>query len=114
MVETEEKKTEKPGWVKMKPAEVEKIVVELAKEGKTPAQIGLILRDKHGVPKAKLLGKRIKDILTENKVEYKSDQNIIEGHIEPLKAHILKNKHDYTASRALTKKLWAVHNLKEQ
>ena len=114
MVETEEKKTEKPSWVKMKPAELEKIVVELAKEGKSPAQIGLVLRDKHGVPKAKLFGKKIKKILEENKVGYKSDQNIIEDHIEPLKVHISKNKHDHPASRALTKKLWAVHNLKKQ
>jgi small subunit ribosomal protein S15 len=117
MGEAEEKTTEKttkPSWVKMKPAELEKIVVELAKEGKTPAQIGLTLRDKHGVPKAKLIGKKIKDILEENKIDYKTDEKIIEGQIEPLKTHIAKNKHDYTASRALTKKLWAVYRLKKQ
>lgn len=114
MAELEEKKTEKPSWVKMKQAELEKIVIELAKEGKIPAQIGMVLRDKHGVPKAKLLGKKIKTILEENKVGYKSDQNIIEEQIEPLKVHISKNKHDHPASRALTKKLWAVHNVKNR
>lgn len=113
--EKKEKKTKaeasKPGWIKMKADELEKIVVDLAKEGKSPAEIGLILRDKHGVPKAKLLGKKISAILEEKGVAYSSDKQMVEKNVEKLKGHLKKNKHDYSASRALTKKLWAIQRM---
>lgn len=64
----------KPDWVKMKPAELEKIVVDLYKEGVSSAKIGLILRDKYGVPKAKLLGKRITKILKDAKTKLRYEK----------------------------------------
>lgn len=108
-----ETKTIKPSWIKIKPEEMEKIVLDLAKEGKNPAQIGLILRDQHGIPKAKLLGKTIKQILEEHKVEYNGDKKILTDKIDTLKGHIGKNKHDYSATRALTKKLWAMYHMEK-
>lgn len=111
----EEKKSEekveekKASWIKMKPAELEKKVVELAKEGKQPAEVGRILRDQYGIPKTKIFGKRISQILKEQDVEIKTKKEIIEGNIEHLKKHISSNKKDYPASRALTKKLWNLH-----
>lgn len=116
MAETKEKKAKsvKPSWIKMKPAEMEKLVIALAKEGKTPAQIGLVLRDKHGVPKAKLFGKGIIDVLEEKGIEYKSNRRVVDERIAKLKGHIAKNKHDYPAARALTKELWALHRLEQR
>lgn len=115
VVEVKEKKVaSKPSWVKMKPAELEKVVIELAGEGKSPAQIGLVLRDKYGVPKAKLLGKGIIDILNEKKIKYRDDLDVVNDRIEKLKGHFGKNKHDYPASRALTKRLWVLRALKER
>ena len=111
--ESEEVKSVKPSWIKMKKEDLEKIVVDLVKEGKTPAQIGLVLRDKHGVPKAKLLGKGIREILDDKKIAYRSDKEMIENRVERLKPHIQKNKKDYPASRALTKKLWVLHKLEK-
>jgi len=109
----EEKKPDrKPSWIKMKPAEVEKLVVNLAKEGKSPAEIGLVLRDKHGIPKTKVFGKKICEILEEKEVEYKDEKFLVDGHVERLKKHIANNKHDHPASRSLSKKLWVVHKLK--
>ena len=110
---TEVKKESKPSWVKMKPVELEKIVVELAKSGESSAKIGLILRDKHGVPRAKLLGKKIEQILKENNVKFKGEKNIVSERVGSLKAHILKNKNDYPASRALAKKLWVVNRFEK-
>ena len=55
---------EKADWTKFKPVEVEKIIVDLARQGIAPEKIGLILRDQHGIPKAKLLGIKIKEIQT--------------------------------------------------
>ncbi len=113
-VEKDEKKAGKPSWIKMSQKEMEKIVIDLAKEGEGLAKIGLILRDKYGVPKVKLVGGRgVKEILKENKIEFKEDKQIIEKHVSRLKEHLSKNKKDYPASRALTKKLWAVHDITE-
>jgi small subunit ribosomal protein S15 len=103
-----------PSWVKMKPAELEKIVVELGKKGEPPAKIGLILRDTHGVPKSKLFSKKITQILDENKVSYIKDKDVIVAKTEKLKEHIKKNKHDHCASRALTKELWAINRFEKQ
>ena len=98
--------SQKPDWLKIKPAEVEKIVLDLAKKGESPAKIGLILRDQHGIPKAKLLGKRIAQIIKEANIPLKSELSQIQDKIKVLENHISKNKHDYTSNRSLAKKLW--------
>lgn len=62
-------RTEKPEWVDMSEEEVVQKVLELAKEGRTQAMIGTILRDSYGVPDVKLItGKSIGKILKENNV----------------------------------------------
>jgi len=97
--------------IKIKPAEIEKKIVELAKEGAQPDKIGLILRDQHGVPKVKLIDKKINQILKEAGIQVKPEKEIVEEKVATLKAHIEKNKHDYPAQRSLTKKLWTIHHL---
>ncbi len=110
----ETKKAEKPEWIKIKPTELQKIVLDLAKEGHNPAKIGLILRDKHGIPKAKLLGKKITKILKENNQDFKTESHFIKKKIETLNSHIVKNKHDYSASRSIAKMLWALKRAEKQ
>ncbi len=107
----EEEKSEKSSWIKTKPAELEKIVIDLAKQNNSPAKIGLILRDKYGIPKVKLLGQKITRILKKAKIDYITEKNIIEKRIVKIKAHIEKNKYDHTAKRASIKKLWHLHNI---
>jgi len=109
---TEEEKT-KPGWVKIKPAEVEKIVIDLYSKGNSMAKIGLILRDEHGVPKAKVLGKRIGEILKNAKVKLNSSKEKIQTEIDTLNRHLEKNKHDQPARKRLIKQLWAIKRAKE-
>lgn len=98
-------------WVKIKPEELEKIIIGLAKQGDTPAKIGIVLRDKYGIPKAKILGKRITKILENSGVEYKSERQIIGEKAEKLKVHKEKHKHDKHVLRSLAKKLWLFNNL---
>jgi ribosomal protein S15P/S13E len=98
----------KPEWVSLKPAEVEKIIVDLGKKGESPAKIGLILRDQHGIPKSKTVGLKIGKVLRKAGVEYESDKDREKKKVAKLNEHISKNKHDYTAKRSLTKKLWLV------
>lgn len=58
---------ENPDWVSLDENEVEDLIVDLAKQGKTASEIGVILRDQYGVPNVKLLlGKSITDVLVEN------------------------------------------------
>ena|SRR3989344_4999152 len=109
----EQAKTEKPEWVKMKPAEVEKLVLELHKQGNTPAKIGLILRDQHGIPKVKVLGKRLTKILADNKITVNPEKDLLAKKMKNLEVHITKNKHDYPAQRSLTKKLWIAKKFNE-
>ncbi len=99
----------KPEWVKMKPAEVEQIVIDLAKKEETPEKIGLILRDTHGVPKVKLVGKKIGKILEEAKIKVSGIGERTQLKIDNVEKHILKNKHDYTALRSLQKRRWIVN-----
>jgi small subunit ribosomal protein S15 len=106
-----EEETKKADWIKMKPVELEKIVAELYKQGETIAKIGLILRDKYGIPKAKLLGKRIKEILEGAKIQIRSESETIQKKINSLNKHIEKNKHDQPAKKKLVKELWALKRI---
>ena len=71
----------------------------------------MILRDQHGVPKAKVLGKKICQILNENKVKFESEKELLEKKIKVLGVHIKDDPHDYSAKRSLTKKLWTLNKL---
>jgi small subunit ribosomal protein S15 len=39
-----------PRWLRYRKAEISRLIIKLAKEGKSPAQIGMILRDQYGIP----------------------------------------------------------------
>eukprot|EP01091_Cochliopodium_minus_P007649 TRINITY_DN17537_c0_g1_i1.p1 TRINITY_DN17537_c0_g1~~TRINITY_DN17537_c0_g1_i1.p1 ORF type:complete len:152 (-),score=40.16 TRINITY_DN17537_c0_g1_i1:90-545(-) len=44
-----------PTWCKKKRTDVVDLITKLAKKGKTPSQVGVILRDQHGVPQSKAI-----------------------------------------------------------
>ncbi|XP_065910846.1 small ribosomal subunit protein uS15 [Dysidea avara] len=53
-----------PTWLKMTSDEVKEHIYKLAKKGLTPSQIGVILRDSHGVSQVKIVtGNKILRIL---------------------------------------------------
>ena len=55
-----------PAWQGLDAAEIEETVEKLAREGRTAAYIGLVLRDQFGVPDVKLAtGKKLSEILGE-------------------------------------------------
>lgn len=102
--------SKKPDWLKMKPAEVEKLVIELAKKGESPSKIGLILRDQHGIPKTKLVAaKKIVQILRENNLSPRPDRENTADQVKNLEKHIALHKHDSSANRAVIKKLWVIN-----
>ncbi|KAF7314544.1 Ribosomal protein S13 [Mycena kentingensis (nom. inval.)] len=53
-----------PSWLKTTPEEVVEHIVKLARKGLTPSQIGVTLRDSHGIPQVRFLtGNKILRIL---------------------------------------------------
>ena len=93
-----------PAWMKYSPAEIEKLVLKLAKEGKTTPVIGLILRDSYGIPSVKTAtGKRVLEILKENELKPALPEDLKSLIIRVLEItkHLGSNRKDMTAKRGL-------------
>ena len=93
-----------PSWTRYKGKEVELLVVKLGKDGKTPSQIGLILRDTYGIPDVKTLAKKkISKILEEKKLLPKLPEDLTEliRKIIGLRKHFEANKQDMSALRGI-------------
>jgi len=104
MVETKtKKKADKKIPERAKVENIEEIIIALAKKEKSPAKIGLILKEKYGLTKTKAIGKKITKILKENNIEYDDDLIIVNKKISNLEEHIKKNKQDKRAKRELVK-----------
>ena len=92
-----------PKW-SPKPKEVEKMVVELSSEGNTTSQIGMVLRDMHGVPSVKLAtGKSISKILEEKDMAPQLPENLTNLMRKAVKLgeHLKINNKDVHNTRAL-------------
>lgn len=93
-----------PRWVRYKKDEIEKLILNLSKEGKSSSEIGLILRDQFGIPLVKsVTGKTITQIMKDNKFypEYPEDLfNLIKQAVN-LRGHLNRNKKDHTSKRGL-------------
>lgn len=88
----------------MLPREIEKKVVELAKDGVQPARIGLVLRDAHGVPNIhEATGKKVQQIIADAKLAPKVPQdltNLIRRAVN-LQEHLANNRNDLHNGRGL-------------
>jgi small subunit ribosomal protein S15 len=93
-----------PVWCKYRPEEVEALVVKLAKEGHPPTEIGVFLRDQHGIPLAKpITGKSITQILRDAELAPalpEDFENLLKKAAR-LRAHLQKNPKDVHNKRAL-------------
>ena len=93
-----------PKWVKYKKSDVEKLVVDLAKEKYNSAVIGIILRDRYGIPDVKTLtGKTIVKIMKENKLypDMPEDMLYLLKKAVILREHMTKNKGDASSKKGL-------------
>ena len=94
---------ENPKWA-LKSKEVEKKILELANEGNSTSEIGINLRDVHGVPSVKLAtGKSISKVLEENKSSPSLPEdltNLMRKAVR-LGEHLKINKKDVHNTRAL-------------
>jgi small subunit ribosomal protein S15 len=96
---------EAPSWSNMDIKGIEKVVIELRKEGVSSSRIGLILRDRYGVPDIKLVtgGKRIGDILKAYKMESSIPEDLRDLMIKALglRKHLSENPNDLHNKRQL-------------
>lgn len=84
--------------------EVEQLVVKLAREGRPPSLIGLILRDQYGVPSVKqVVGKSLVEILREHGLEGELPEdlfNLIRRAVN-LRRHLDAHRKDFSSKRSL-------------
>ena len=93
-----------PSWITLTPAEIEALVVKYAKDGLTPSQIGIKLRDQHSIPLIKPITKKgINQILEENelKADMPEDLENIVNRAVGLQKHLKENKGDNRNVRSL-------------
>ena len=101
-------------WVKQDPKEIEDLVIKYTKDGLTPSQIGIKLRDQHAIPLVKpIINKTISDILDQNdlKSEIPEDLNNIVTKAVGLQNHLKSNKNDRRNIRSLELIEAKVHRL---
>jgi len=97
-------RTEPPEWCKIGADEVVTITLDLWKQGVSTSEIGMILRDRYGVPDAKLItGKKITAILKENNVASNIPEDLTNLIVKALglRKHLSINKKDVHNKRAL-------------
>ncbi len=103
-----------PSWITSSPKEIEELVVKYTKDGMTPSQIGIKLRDQHAIPLIKAITKKgIGEILEENdlKSEMPEDlENIVKKAVG-LQKHLKANKGDRRNVRSLELIEAKVHRL---
>jgi len=103
-----------PSWIAQNPKEVEELVVKYAKEGLSPSQIGIKLRDQYAIPLVKPITKKtIAKILEENKLvpEMPEDLDNIVKKAVGLQKHLKSNKADRRNVRSLELIEAKVHRL---
>ena len=93
-----------PEWVTYTPQDVEEIIVKLAKDGNNPSTIGLILRDRYGIPDVRpLLGMKMTKVLEKNGAPLKLPEDIqsLINKSVALGTHVEKHKKDNHNRRGL-------------
>lgn len=95
-------KKEPNAWLRYTPKEVEALIQKLAKETKSSAKIGVILRDTYGIPSVKVVcGKGITQILSEKKLAAELPEdllNLIRRSVK-IQKHLEENHKDGSARR---------------
>lgn len=66
-----------PSWNTLSPKEIEELVVKYSKDGLSPSQIGLKLRDQHSIPLIKSITKKsLGKILEENNLQAEMPEDL--------------------------------------
>ncbi len=105
-----------PGWSNTNKEEIENTIIQLANQGKTSSEIGMILRDRYGTPDVSMvMGKKIVDIMKEKNIAPKVPEdihNLIVKVLE-LKKHLDRNPKDAHNKRSLNNMVSKIRRLEK-
>jgi len=107
-------KRTKPTWIRYKQKEVELLITKLSKEGNSASKIGLILRDRYGIPDARpILNSRISLFLAKKGLikDLPEDMIAMIKKYIAIKEHLGENKQDQVAKRGLRLALSKINRL---
>lgn len=103
-----------PSWVKYTAEEVESLVLKLSREGNSPSTIGVLMRDRYGVPLVKsITGKNVHEILRTNEQAgaVPEDLGALLKKADDLRRHLEKNRNDHVNKRSLAMIESKIHRL---
>jgi len=93
-----------PEWVGLEPDEIVETVAKLASQGRSSAEIGLILRDQYAVPNVRLAtGKTVVEIMRSKGAKFEIPEdlgNLMRKAVE-LQTHLKVNRKDISNKRGL-------------
>jgi len=91
-------------WMSYKSKEIELLTLKLAKEGRNPSEIGMILRDTYGIPSVKeICKKNITQVMREKNLlkQVPEDLTSLIKRAIAIRKHTTSNHKDMTAKRGL-------------
>lgn len=103
-----------PSWLNQSKDQISSIVVKLSKEGLSPSEIGLKLRDEHGIPLVKpVMGKSMIELLIENNIkpEMPEDLDKLVNKALGLQKHLKIHNSDHRNVRSLELVEAKIHRL---
>lgn len=109
-------RTEPPKWSNTNKDEIEDTIQQLATSGTSSSKIGMILRDRYGVPDVTLVtGKKIGTIMKEKNVTLKVPEDIhnLIINVLDLNKHLLKNPKDIHNKRSLNNMVSKIRRLEK-
>jgi len=95
-----------PPWVEASKEDAYALVEKLSKEGKSAAQIGLVMRDAHGIPSFRsIAGKSLSQVLVEKGLSPKYPDDLIDliRKAVALRKHLAMHKQDKRNKLMLTR-----------
>ena len=109
-------RAEPPKWSNTNKEEIENTIQQLASQGKSSSEVGMILRDRYGVPDVTLAtGKKIVALMKEKNVAPTVPEDIYNLIVDvlELKKHIDKNPNDVHNKRSLNNKVSKIKRLEK-
>ena len=109
-------RTEPPKWSNTNKEEIENTIQQLASQGKSSSEAGMILRDRFGVPDVTLVtGKKIGAIMKEKNVAPKVPEDIYNLIVKvlELKKHLDRNPKDVHNKRSFNNMVSKIRRLEK-
>ena len=95
---------ERPDWIILTNEQIIELIVNMGKKGVPPSQIGMVLRDVHGVPSVEtVFGKRMVDILSEHGMAPQIPEDLVAllKKAYSIRKHMEGNRRDFHSKRGL-------------